>query len=60
MRNIAAFFKSKKTAIAGAVLALIAIAHQLGYIDSEQMANMVALAGSMGFIAAKDADKTGT
>lgn len=56
---IQSFFKSKKTAIAGLVLAAIAIAHQLGHIDSEQMANMVALAGSLGFIVAKDGDKTG-
>ncbi|WP_189337091.1 hypothetical protein [Flavobacterium laiguense] len=51
--------KDWKTTLAGVIVGGVAVAIALGYISAEVGAQIIAVAGALGLIAAKDGDKTG-
>jgi len=55
----AAIFRNPKTTIAGAIGIVLTVALQLGKIDQQAYVALIGVAGSLGFVVAKDGDVTG-
>lgn len=56
---ISAIFRNPKTTIAGAVGLVLTVALQMGKIDQQAYMALIGVAGSLGFVVAKDGNVTG-